>query len=137
MIANPRSDALDDAIQGPLRLPSDRRPHFGRVGQIDPHVARPTLYPGDNFRDFEFPKVEGSDHYLQWVDAVRGVGTTSAPFSYAGPLTETVLIGCLATRFLGEELNWDSANLKVTNVPASNEFVKRPYRKGWEVAGLG
>ena len=45
------------------------------------------------------PEVKGDNHYLQFVEAVRGNGKTSAPFSYSGPLTEMVLLGCLATRF--------------------------------------
>ncbi len=53
-----------------------------------------------------------------------------------GPLTESVLLGCLATRFPGMTLDWDPVNLKVTNVQEANGFVRRKYRKGWEIAGL-
>jgi hypothetical protein len=42
------------------------------------------------------PEVEGDDHYLQFVEACRGNGQTSTPFDYSGPLTEMVLLGCLA-----------------------------------------
>ena len=45
----------------------------------------------------------------------------------------TSLLGCLATRFPKTTLEWDSANLKVGNVSEANEFVRRRYRKGWEV----
>ncbi len=58
------------------------------------------------------------------------------PFDYSGPLTESVLLGCLATRFPGMTLEWDPAELKVTNVSEANAFVRRRYRKGWEVEGL-
>jgi predicted dehydrogenase len=95
-----------------------------------------TLYPAEKFKDFKAPKLGSDNHYAQFIEAVRGNGTTSAPFSYAGPLTELVLIGCLATRFQNETLNWDSANMKVTNVAAANQFVKKTYRKGFEVEGL-
>jgi predicted dehydrogenase len=95
-----------------------------------------SLYPADKFKDYKFPEIKSDDHYLQWVEAIRGNGTTSAPFSYAGPLTELVLIGCLATRFQNQTLAWDSANMKVTNVAAANQFVRKTYRKGWEVEGL-
>ena len=82
------------------------------------------------------PDVKGDDHYLQYVNAVRGKDTTSAPFRYAGPLTEMVLLGCLATRFPKKELKWDTAKMEVTNLPEANQFVKKTYRKGWEVEGL-
>ena len=53
-----------------------------------------------------------------------------------GPLTESVLLGCLATRFLKTTLEWDAASMKVTNEKKANDFVRRTYRKGWEVEGL-
>ena len=82
------------------------------------------------------PEVKRDDHYLQFVEAVRGNGTTSAPFSYSGPLTEMVLLGCLATRFPKTDLTWDTKALKVTNLAEANQFVRKTYRKGWEVPGL-
>jgi predicted dehydrogenase len=91
---------------------------------------------GDKFKDFKMPEVKGDDHYLQYVEAVRGNGQTSAPFSYSGPLTEMVLLGCLATRFLKTDLKWDTKALKFTNNEAANAFVKKQYRKGFEVEGL-
>ena len=48
-------------------------------------------------------------------------------FDYAGRLTETVLLGNLAMR-AGQKIEWDAKNLKVTNVPEANQFVKREYR---------
>jgi hypothetical protein len=80
--------------------------------------------------------VANDNHYLQYVEAVRGNGTTSAPFAYAGPLTEMVLLGCLATRFPKTDLKWDTKALKFTNSDKANAFVKRDYRKGHEVEGL-
>jgi predicted dehydrogenase len=96
----------------------------------------PILLPADKFKEFKVPEVKGDNHYLQFVEAVRGNGETSAPFRYSGPLTEMVLLGCLATRFPKTDLKWDTKALKVTNHDAANAFVRRPYRKGWEVEGL-
>jgi hypothetical protein len=59
-----------------------------------------------------------------------------ANFDYAGPMTEAVLLGSVASRFPNELLEWDGAGLKFTNVAKANEFVTRKYRKGWEIAGL-
>lgn len=101
-----------------------------------PYIANPVLLPADKFQDFKMPKVQGDDHYLQFVEAVRGNGTTSAPFSYSGPLTEMVLLGCLATRFPKTDLKWDTKGMKVTNVEEANRYVRKTYRKGWEVSGL-
>ena len=84
----------------------------------------------------KLPEVKGDDHYLQWVDAARGTGETSAPFSYSGPLTEMVLLGCLATRFPNTPLKWDGEKMKFTNEEKANAFVKRTPRKGWEEKGI-
>ena len=96
----------------------------------------PILLPAEKYREFKLPQVKGDDHYLQFVEAVRGNGTTSTPFSYSGPLTELVLLGCLATRFPKTDLKWDEKALRVTNVEEANRFVRKTYRKGWEVEGL-
>ena len=87
-------------------------------------------------QDFKLPEVKGDNHYLQFVEAVRGNGKTSTPFSYSGPLTEMVLLGCLATRFPKTDLEWDTKALKFTNIDEANAFVKKTYRKGFEVEGL-
>jgi predicted dehydrogenase len=91
---------------------------------------------GEKFKDFKMPEVKDDNHYLQYVEAVRGNGQTSAPFSYSGPLTEMVLLGCLATRFPNTDLKWDTKALRFTNNDKANAFVRREYRKGFEVEGL-
>jgi hypothetical protein len=101
-----------------------------------PYIAAPVLLPAEKFKDYKVPQVGGNDHYQQYVEAVRGNGQTSASFDYAGPLTESVLLGCLATRFPKTTLEWDPENMKVTNVKEANQFVRKQYRKGWEVEGL-
>ena len=51
-------------------------------------------------------------------------------------MTETVLLGTIAPRVPYETLEWDSKNLKFTNVSKANNYVHAEYRKGWEVEGL-
>jgi hypothetical protein len=58
---------------------------------------------------------------------------TTCNFDYSGPLSEAVLLGTVAYR-AGKAIEWDAANLKVTNAPDADRFVKREYRKGWEIA---
>jgi hypothetical protein len=53
-------------------------------------------------------------------------------FGYAGRLTETILLGNLALRAgSGNKVDWDAANLKATNHPELDPFIKREYRNGW------
>lgn len=91
-------------------------------------------------------------HYVQWVNAAiagYGKGETSSPFEFAGPFTESILIGNLAIRsfliknpngkgwndkYLGRKrLLWDAKNMKITNFDEANQFVKREYRDGWKL----
>ena len=103
---------------------------------IIPHVGNPILLPADKYKDFKLPSVEGLNHWHQWVDACRGEDKTTAGFDYAGPLTEAILLGGVATRFHKVTLKWDAKKLKFTNVDDANQYIKREYRKGWEVKGL-
>ena len=83
------------------------------------------------------PSVEGANHYHQFINAVLGKGQASAPFSYSGPLTEAVLLGGLATRFPKATLEWEAARLRFRKSAEADRLVRRTYRKGWEVNGLG
>ena len=71
-------------------------------------------------------------HREEWIAACKGEAPAGSNFDFAGPLTETVLLGNIALRF-DEKLYWDSANMKVTNYPEANEYVHRNYRDGWSL----
>ena len=45
-------------------------------------------------------------------------------------------MGTIALRFPGQKLNWDARKMSFPEVAAANKFVKREYRKGWEIEGL-
>ena len=123
---------------------------------LDCYGANPRLLPSRLMKEKTMPKEtikrvpEG--HYLQWVNACRagyGKETTSSPFEYAGPFTESILMGNLAIRswmmknpklkgwedkYLGrKKLLWDARNMKVTNFDEANQFVKREYREGYSL----
>jgi hypothetical protein len=118
-------------------LPGNGSIFIGEKGSILlPHIGGPQLFPKEQFAGFKRPKLEGRNHYVQWVKACLGQDKASANFDFAGPLTEMVLLGVLSARFAGKKLEWDAANLKVTNLDEANQFVRTTYRKGWEVEGL-
>jgi len=135
---------------GDKRPPAEVKDQIGKLGLSDQgsiyigtegvlysrYIEAPLLLPADKFKAYKLPKQEGADHYLQFVEACRGNGKTTTPFDYSGNLTESVLLGCLATRFPQKSLEWNAEKLAVTNVKEANEFVRRKYRKGWEVEGL-
>jgi len=32
----------------------------------------------------------------------------------------------------GKKLDWDYVNLRARNAPEADQFIRRPYRKGWD-----
>lgn len=95
------------------------------------------ILPDSKWKDYKMPaktipRVPGgpAGHRKEWAEAAKTGRPTGSSFDYAGPLTEVVLLGCLATR-MRCRLNWDAENLKVTNVPEANELIHKPYRQGW------
>jgi len=52
-------------------------------------------------------------------------------FAYAGPLTETLLIGNIAN-YVGKKVLFDGKKCKITNCPEGDALIRRQYRKGWE-----
>ncbi|MDN5217243.1 Gfo/Idh/MocA family oxidoreductase [Fulvivirgaceae bacterium BMA12] len=136
---------------------------IGEKGLISTNIndsspIMPKLYLNDGSTDFG-PEVEDNKepeygHQRKWVDACKAGFNSkehkalTSSFDYAGPMTETVLMGNLAIRsfmlrkenskgkmeFYGrKKLLWDGENMKITNLEAANQFVGRTYRKGWEV----
>src|SRR6478609_5390352 len=120
---------------------------FGR----NPTLLPTKLMKTTNLPKSKYPFVErGSEgHQKQWTDACKkGYGAyTSSPFSQAGPLAETVLMGNLAVlsynyfemqgnekKFNGrKQLLWDGEKMKITNFEPANQFVKREYRSGYRL----
>ena len=116
----------------------------------------PRLYKkGQAVRTYEQPKSNEAEHGHQrkWIDAVKAGFNSdqhkalTSSFDYAGPLTETVLMGNIAirsyllrrgsgrnTEYYGQKkLLWDGNAMKITNLEEANQFVGRDYRKGWEI----
>jgi hypothetical protein len=118
------------------RIPDQGSILVGTKGvMLIPHIAKPELYPDATFKDFQYPRLEPVDHYRSFAEACIGQGKTSANFDYSGPLTEAVLLGGVATRFPNATLKWNAAQLKF-DLTAANQYVRRTYRKGWEIKGL-
>ncbi len=95
----------------------------------------PRLIPEKLMQEYQrpsktIPRVDTS-HEQDWITACKGGRAACSNFDYSGPLTEAVVVGNLAVRYLGEKLLWDGENMKVTNNQEANAFVKPEYREGW------
>lgn len=114
-------------------------------------LEMPKDFDGGNAYAFTKPEY---GHQLMWTEACKAGfdsekhRSLTSSFDYAGPMTETVLMGNLAIRsyqtasgkndrgqlqFDGrKKLLWDGKNMRITNYEPANGFVKREYRQGWQ-----
>jgi len=121
---------------GVKRLSEQGSVFIGTEGVMTlPHVGRPQLYPVEKFHDYVQPDAGEANHWAQFVAACQGKGKTSASFAYAGPLTESVLLGGVSSHFPQTTLQWNAHKMQF-DLAAANHLVRRTYRKGWSVKGL-
>ncbi len=107
-------------------------------GLFKPYGVRPFVVPEEMFPSEKYPRgIPGQDHYFDWVDAILQGRRSCADFSHGGPLTEAVLVGAFTDRFPGQWLEWDRAACAFPGHAGANALVKRNYREGWQVPGLG
>ena len=116
-------------------------PKLYRKGKKTLHLNTDKIYNKNNGLDHI--------HHKEWIDAIKGgygskeYKKLTAPIEYAGPFTETVLIGNIALRsymikdgtdFIGRnKLLWDGENTRITNFDLANKFVGRVRRPGWDL----
>lgn len=80
------------------------------------------------------PRARNQDNYAEWLDAIEGKAERGqSDFAYAGPFTETILLGCIAQKNPGDKLEWDAKSLSFKGRPDLDSEIKREYRKGWEI----
>jgi len=97
---------------------------------VNPRLLPKSLHDSYGKPPQKLPRIENEDHEMNWVNAAKGKTQASCPFEYAAQLTEIMLLGVVALR-AGKKLSYDGANMRVTNVSAANDFLKRDYRQGW------
>jgi len=74
-----------------------------------------------------------TSHEMNWIEAIKGKAEATSPFSYAARLTEVMLLGVVALN-AGKKIQYDGANMKITNAPQAEQFLKRQYRQGWSLS---
>ncbi len=76
------------------------------------------------------PRIGEEQPQKEWIDAIKSNSLPGANFNYAAELNEMVLVGVLAQRF-ATKLEYDAVNMKMTNRPDLDVYIKEPVRKGW------
>jgi len=94
----------------------------------------PVLYIGNKKIEAPAPATEQTreDSNNVWLDSFKNNTQSPGSYIYTGPVTETILLGAVALR-AGKKVDYDSANMKITNIPEANQYLVREYRKGWEL----
>jgi hypothetical protein len=130
-----------DEVREPIgtRFPQQGSVVVGTDGMIVlPHMtADPFVVPESKMSALPSIDLSDRDHYGEFIDIVVGGGKQkcSANFDYAGPLTESVIIGNVAARFSGETLKFDARTLTFPDKAAANQYLSRAYRHGWNPKG--
>jgi predicted dehydrogenase len=110
---------------------------IGSKGKLlhDTYGMRPRLLP-KSLHDAigkppqKLPRIPHEEHEMNWVAAAKGTAQASCPFEYASRLTEVMLLGVVALR-AGKKIEYDGAAMRITNVPAANDYLQRQPRQGW------
>ena len=96
------------------------------------------LKSGAAAAEVEFTKSPG--HFVEFVNAIKGGPQAMSNFpDYAGPLTETILLGNLAVWSAdaadapGKKIEWDAVKLVAKNAPEVEQVIRPQYRDGWKV----
>lgn len=126
----PAGTKLGDGDNGSLFIGTKGYATTGEYG------GNSRLLPDDLMKDYKkprqiIPRIPNGDPYVNWIQACKGGTAACSNFEYSGPFTEWVVMGNLSLRFPGQKLDWDSENMKITNVKEANDFVAREPRKGW------
>ncbi len=108
---------------------------IGDKGMLLADYGKHVLLPEEQYKDFQRPAQKIPDsigHHKEWLEAAKNGGPTTCNFAYSGGLTEANHLGNVAYR-VGRKINWDSAKLECPGTPEASKFIKREYRKGWEL----
>jgi len=100
------------------------------------------LLPQTLDKDYKRPQPylkSSPGHRQEWIAACKGGVPAGSNFEWAGPLTETVLLGNIALRpelrekMSFQSLNFDPDKLSFPNMPEADQFLHYEYRKGWKL----
>lgn len=131
----PRPENLDPD----KKVPATGALVFGDKGSISygSHGAGGVrIFPEEKMKAYQqppktIPRVRG--HMEDWFNAIKTGQPAGSNFDYGGPLTEIAVLGIIATKLLGQKLEWDGANGRFTNSGPANDLINPPARTGWAV----
>jgi hypothetical protein len=73
-------------------------------------------------------------HHKEWLIGCKTGKPTLCNFDYSGALIESNLLALVAYR-VGKKLEYDAENMKATNCPEADQYIRKTYRPGWVLNG--
>jgi hypothetical protein len=114
--------------------------YYGSKGKLlhGTYAGNPRLFPETKMQEYKRPAktiLRSPGIQEEWLEAIKAGKKSTTDFSYSAQLTEMMLLGNVAIRMSKENtvLQWDHAAMKVTNLPAADEFLQTTYREGWSL----
>jgi hypothetical protein len=120
----------------------------GTKGYMAANGADVALLPGSRWAEYKLPnpylpRSPGANasgaasnihpvHLRDWVRACKGGAPACSNFSVAGPYTEWLVLGGVASHYEGK-LKWDNTKMEFTNNKGATKWIKPTFRKGWEL----
>jgi predicted dehydrogenase len=108
---------------------------IGDKGMLLSDYRKHVLLPEDKFQQFTPPEQSipaSLGHHQEWIHACKTGAPTTCNFEYAGWLTEANHLGNVAYR-VGKKLQWNAEEMRATNAPEADPFIRREPRKGWKL----
>lgn len=115
---------------------ADSNLYVGDKGKMLGH----RLIPEARMKEYKSPPKtlpRSPGHHKEWLLACKGGPPARSNFELSGPMAEVVLLGNIAVRMgkmiyeKGLKLYYDGPNMRITNMPEANKYIRREYRKGW------
>ena len=99
----------------------------GEKPEIIP-ASKKDAYPGQK----ELGDIERERRSNTWVRSIKTGEESPGSFLKAECVTEAINLGAIAQR-AQKRVEYDSANMRITNDEEANRYITREYRKGWEL----
>jgi predicted dehydrogenase len=104
----------------------------GKLYSPGDYAGNRVLLGGVQEVEVSYPQSPG--HFDEWVRAIKGGEPAMSNFpDYAGPLTETILLGNLAVWADGKKIEWDAKSLEATNAPEVRPVIRPEYASGYSI----
>jgi len=101
------------------------------------HGQKPQLYRNEKveplpLNEEAIKNARNERRYANWLRECKGGEASLGSFLNAAAITDAVNLGTIALR-AEKKVEFDSKNMKITNVSEANKYLTRDYREGWEL----